>query len=657
MGVVLLAEDLELKRSVVVKLTRGVAQEELRDRAIREGRLLAEIRHPHVVEVYDAGEGDLGPYLVMEYLDGAPLSQGVPDPLVAMEPLIGALESVHSAGLVHRDLKPDNVFRCHDGRVVLVDFGLALGPGQTRLTGTGLVVGTLPFMAPETLRGEPYTPASDWYGWGATLYTMLAGRPPRATEALFAYARGEEAPPLDLASISAPKARELLAEALELDPKTRAGPSRLREIYSGVVGPSGATTQAQEVLTSTGLGEHPEPSRGALGRRGWVLGVVAVGLVVGLGWPASRAVPSSPSGNSSVVPSPAPDPTAHVLRRGELDQALLAFDRAWLYPRDSADPHSERPGPRELEQVGDVASTGALREPWQRLIRASFRWLESLPEEARQGRDFESEELLWRQLVPRTRWQGTVRSRLMDLVSIAPAAQGWAAMMNADRSRYLGEADWDRAAMGRELEELVGDTAMCLVEFDRPGLRSSPLWARLNLHVAWRGGALEAAADLCPEGWPEALLEAYGRALSEKRGNPSAWWHDQNLLMKEFPDPRRPTARARLSVIRLSRERVDPAPNTDERDYRLLCLAREAIRVARCEGESREARQLAEEAFEEFRAGWSGREERGRRFAADLIGASQDRRCSDSPWARSLTERIRGWEAEARGDAGPGRSP
>jgi len=163
-----------------------------RERMLREARLLAAVRHEGIVGVRDGGLLDGGrAYLVMERLDGRTLADRMEecfwlplDEAVAIAgQLLEALEAAHAAGVIHRDVKPSNVFLTRGGgrpRTKLIDFGIGvdLGDPTGRLTAPGVVVGTLGYMAPEQLFGDEPTARSDVYAAGATMYEMLSGRRP-----------------------------------------------------------------------------------------------------------------------------------------------------------------------------------------------------------------------------------------------------------------------------------------------------------------------------------------------------------------------------------------------------------------------------------------------------------------------------------------------
>ena len=192
MAAVFLGHDEELHRPVAVKLLAEslAADDELRARFLRETRLAARLSHPNVVGVYDAGETEDGrPFIVMEYVPGATLADlRTPQPADEASGLAAqachGLAHAHAAGLVHRDVKPQNLLLRDDGTLKVTDFGIARAAETTALTQAGTVLGTAAYLSPEQALGEDVTAAADIYSLGAVLYELLTGRPPYAFDSL-----------------------------------------------------------------------------------------------------------------------------------------------------------------------------------------------------------------------------------------------------------------------------------------------------------------------------------------------------------------------------------------------------------------------------------------------------------------------------------------
>ncbi|MCX5376430.1 serine/threonine-protein kinase [Streptomyces sp. NBC_00091] len=192
MGKVWRAHDELLHRTVAVKeLTAGlyVAQadrEVLHARTQKEARAAARIQHPAVVTVHDVLEHDDRPWIVMEYVDGPSLAEaakaaGRIEPREAARiglHVLGALRAAHAVGVLHRDVKPGNVLLAKDGRVLLTDFGIAAIEGDSSITRTGELVGSIDYLAPERVTGGAPDPSSDLWSLGATLYTAVEARSP-----------------------------------------------------------------------------------------------------------------------------------------------------------------------------------------------------------------------------------------------------------------------------------------------------------------------------------------------------------------------------------------------------------------------------------------------------------------------------------------------
>jgi serine/threonine protein kinase len=193
MASVYVARDSELERDVAVKLLAENLSDDstFRERFVREARLAARLSHPNVVSVYDAGEDGGRPYIVMELVEGETLAdllaRGRVPPDQARALALQAAEGLahaHEAGLVHRDIKPQNLILRDDGTLKIADFGIARAAEATALTQAGTVLGTAAYLSPEQALGEAVTPAADVYSLGAVLYELLTGQPPFEFESL-----------------------------------------------------------------------------------------------------------------------------------------------------------------------------------------------------------------------------------------------------------------------------------------------------------------------------------------------------------------------------------------------------------------------------------------------------------------------------------------
>src|SRR4029077_16490398 len=187
MANVYLAEDQELGRRVAIKMLddRHAQDEQFVERFRREAKNAAGLSHPNVVSIYDRGQAEGTYYIAMEYLEGRTLKELLvargPTPIpVAIDyarQILAALGFAHQHGVVHRDIKPHNVAVAPDGRIKVMDFGIARA-GTSQMTETGSIIGTAQYLSPEQAKGAPVGPASDIYSVGIVLYEMLTGSAP-----------------------------------------------------------------------------------------------------------------------------------------------------------------------------------------------------------------------------------------------------------------------------------------------------------------------------------------------------------------------------------------------------------------------------------------------------------------------------------------------
>ncbi|MDX6678193.1 MAG: hypothetical protein QOE31_2245, partial [Solirubrobacteraceae bacterium] len=251
---VYLAYDERLDREVALAIVVGASSDLARARVTREAHVTGRLGdHPHVITVYDSGELDGLPYLVLRAMDGGSLA----DLLARERPpfdetirlggqIAAALAHAHAHDVIHRDVKPDNVWLSADGGAALGDFGIAFQSGQERLTAEGVVVGTVRYMAPEQIRGRDIGTPCDLYALGVTLYEMVTGRAPfTAADPTQVMAQHLSAtPPAPSARVPAvpPSLERLILELLAKDPAQR--PPSAADVAAALVamGASGGGT-------------------------------------------------------------------------------------------------------------------------------------------------------------------------------------------------------------------------------------------------------------------------------------------------------------------------------------------------------------------------------------------------------------------------------
>jgi formylglycine-generating enzyme required for sulfatase activity/dienelactone hydrolase len=279
-GIVYEARDLDLKRAVAFKAVKiGSRLDVKRDRLLREAEAAAQLSHPNIVTLLEAGRSEKGPYLILELLRGRTLAErlrhgklSVDEALRIATEVAKGLAHAHAHGVVHRDLTPGNVFLCDDGQVKVLDFGMAHAFGQRKVDG-----GTPAYTAPEQRSGAPEDERTDVFALGVVLFEELTGTLPFRDAAHLLSSR--RAP---LAAVpEAPNLRAAIGRMLEKDPRRR--PRDGAEVLAALADCTGERQRA------TREEAHGGTSRRMPSRRSAALAIVAVAAVAAaLGWFARR---------------------------------------------------------------------------------------------------------------------------------------------------------------------------------------------------------------------------------------------------------------------------------------------------------------------------------------------------------------------------------
>lgn len=333
MGAVWESEDETLHRRVAVKVLSDAlaAQPEARERFGREARAAARLHHPGIASVFDFGQDEDLPFIVMEFVEGktlADLSKGKPmDPSQAARvgsEVAAALDAAHQEGIVHRDVKPSNVMLTPSGRVKVMDFGIAVAGWLPSVTTENALVGTPTYTSPEQAAGKKATPASDVYSLGVLLYELLAGAPPFTGNAPIAVASAHAtAAPPPLPGTVPETLAATVAETLAKNPADRPSATELERTLDGgsgadappftavlpVAGDATIPLTAASPTPAPPSSDPPSPSRAAAGskRRSRL---VAAGLAAILVAALIFAVATAGGGPETAAqgqPSPASD--------------------------------------------------------------------------------------------------------------------------------------------------------------------------------------------------------------------------------------------------------------------------------------------------------------------------------------------------------------
>jgi serine/threonine protein kinase len=359
MGVVHLGYDRRLGREVAVKFLRPdlAADPRVRARFEHEARAAARLSHPAIVTVFDSGEHEGVPYLVMERLPGTSLADELemgpiaPNRVgVIARRVAGALAAAHAVGVVHRDVKPGNLLLTDQGEVKLADFGIATSGEAADHTATGMVVGTPAYLAPERLAGKPATPGTDVYSLGVVLYEALTGAKPFEGDSPVVVAHAMHSTTPTPIAVCMPQVDRTLAAAIERamakDPVDRptTGAELSAALDTGlaptVVSPTapGAATAAMPLdgtrpmdagpdLVGPALRNEPGVRRQAGGRHRVVaIAVVVAAAIIGVAWLRDGSTGTPPT-TTATTPTAA-SPSGGSALPGPLEGAITRLEHA-----------------------------------------------------------------------------------------------------------------------------------------------------------------------------------------------------------------------------------------------------------------------------------------------------------------------------------------
>ena len=362
MGEVYLAEDTQLGRRVAIKLLSSelVADERANKRLVKEARAAATLDHPNICSIYEVGQADGRSFIAMQYIEGETLDTRIKSkPLELKESLTtaaqiaDALSEAHSRGIIHRDIKPANIMITSRGQAKVMDFGLARviaaaveseAATQSLLTTPGTIMGTMPYMSPEQVRGEVLDGRSDIFSFGVVLYEMLSGRQPFASQsaaATISAILNEEPPTLLRYAPDLPEALQRIArKCLEKDRERRYQTMRdvaidldncRREHETAqatgsrgerITGTAAVTTTASDVSKRKSLLSHPALMAGAL------LGLlVAAALVYLLVFRQRTATPAPEIKSLAVLPLKSLDAGENYLGLGIADAVISRINQ------------------------------------------------------------------------------------------------------------------------------------------------------------------------------------------------------------------------------------------------------------------------------------------------------------------------------------------
>ena len=330
MGEVYLAQDTKLDRKVAIKVLQpdSLADENLKKRLLREAQAAAKLDHPNICAIYDVNEADSFTFIVMQYIEGESLAEmmerkpiGLTTVLALAEQAAEGLAEAHEHGIVHRDIKPQNIMIGPRGQLKILDFGLAKMRSEsvdheaataTLLSRPGHVIGTMPYMSPEQVQGEPLDASSDVFSLGVTLYEVLAGKHPfkdkSSAATMSRILRDDPIPTEQFQAQVSPELETLLRKMLSKDKTARYQSAQelltdLRQLPAQVAAhdtrPNDPRTKEVKAVTTTEKVADSVLSKAQ--RFKWALLASALALIL-LAFAISRWQATEPSDSLAILP-------------------------------------------------------------------------------------------------------------------------------------------------------------------------------------------------------------------------------------------------------------------------------------------------------------------------------------------------------------------
>jgi serine/threonine-protein kinase len=473
MGSVYLGRDVTLDRPVAIKVIAPeiAAARVVRERFLHEARTVARLRHPHIVAVYTAGEADGMLYFVMEYVRGESLRDllererrvDVGRGVAILRDLAGALAYAHAQGVVHRDVKPENVLLDEQGRALLTDFGVAraLAPGDGRMTGTGFVLGSPRYMSPEQAAGERELDGrSDVYSLGLVGYEMFAGEPAiTATSApsILMKQLTETPTPISLRNDRVPPAvAEAIGRALEKSPDARWATAA--EMAAALDGVPPAARPARPKTSTAGAAGPVAPRW----RRAVAAALAAVLLLAPAAWYVARGGSGVPRGvdpRRSYLVTPfevlSRDPQLEWLREGSVsmlslnlaqwsDLTVVDYERSLDLLRDAGLENARRIGLEDARSLARRAGVWSVVTGQVSGIRDSLIVVARLYDVASGRKVDEAQQSVARTADPRPLYDALARS-LLDIAGAPPITLALAKTTTSSIEAYRAYLEGVRA--------------------------------------------------------------------------------------------------------------------------------------------------------------------------------------------------------------------